>query len=272
MDLGTDFAREADRAILSKTQGLTDSVNDLLARFMIGEAGRQIQEFLWEDYFDRYLEVSKARISSGDLSSLPVLAHVLDVNLRLLHPWMPFITEAIWQLLREHLDDDENAKALIYARFPQEGDLPRFPNSERRADAFWAMMTGLRQYLDDNSEQIRSLKDKARVSLGSVDESSMRVADSVVPIMERLQRIEISLGNRVSEISGVVSTIGANREFVVGIEGLAEGGRALTRLSKEISHTQRRLKGAEDRLSDENFLRKAPPRCRSADDKHCYRT
>ena len=76
-----------------------------MTQFQLGEAGRQIQDFLWGEFFDWYVEASKVRLRNGDLSPLPVLTKVLDGGLRLLHPWMPFVTEAIWQQLRPHLGD-----------------------------------------------------------------------------------------------------------------------------------------------------------------------
>ena len=71
-----------DRWILSRLQAVTDSVDELLRQFQLGEAGRQIQDFLWGEFFDWYVEASKVRLRNGDLSPLPVLTRVLDGGLR----------------------------------------------------------------------------------------------------------------------------------------------------------------------------------------------
>ena len=88
-----------------------DDVNRSLESFELGEAQQKLYDFIWNDFCDWYIEMAKIRLRSGSQPSpLPTLAHVLERTLRLLHPFMPFITEEIWQNLLEQL--------------PQEGDLP----------------------------------------------------------------------------------------------------------------------------------------------------
>ena len=84
-----------DRWIMSRLQRVTASVSQLLERFELGEAGRQVHDFLWGEYCDWYVEMAKVRLRAGDSSPLPVLVHVLDSSLRLLHPYMPYVTEEI---------------------------------------------------------------------------------------------------------------------------------------------------------------------------------
>ncbi|NIR58381.1 MAG: class I tRNA ligase family protein, partial [Gammaproteobacteria bacterium] len=104
--------------ILSRTHRLCQNVDELLTQFQLGEAGRQINDFLWSEFFDWYVEASKVRLRDGDRTPLPVLAHVLDVGLRLLHPFMPFVTEEIWQQLRGRLPE-AGSEALIAAAYPR---------------------------------------------------------------------------------------------------------------------------------------------------------
>ncbi len=92
-------------------------VNQLLEDFQIGEAGQRLYGFFWHSFCDWYIELAKLRLRAGDLTPLPILASVLDTSLRLLHPFMPFVTEAVWQNLRVYLrwaDTD----ALITASWP----------------------------------------------------------------------------------------------------------------------------------------------------------
>ena len=107
LDLPADAPRQ-DRWILHRLNQVIGSVNAYLKEYQLGEAQREICEFLWGDFCDWYIEMAKIRLRSGDPSSLRVLAHVLERTLRLLHPFMPFITEEIWQNLR--------------SRLPREGD------------------------------------------------------------------------------------------------------------------------------------------------------
>lgn len=85
-----------------------------------GEAGRQINDFLWGEYCDWYIEATKVRLYDDEADSdvpLAVLLHVLEAALRLLHPFMPFVAEAIWQALPESVRDGQ---ALIVAQWPEQ--------------------------------------------------------------------------------------------------------------------------------------------------------
>ncbi|MCC6387521.1 MAG: valine--tRNA ligase [Dehalococcoidia bacterium] len=109
-----------DRWILSRLEQLEIDVDSLLRAYQLGEAARQVQDFLWNEFCDWYIEMTKVRLAAGDERPLKVLAHVLDHGLRLLHPFMPFVTEELWQALREHIEGDM-ANALIVAWFPKSG-------------------------------------------------------------------------------------------------------------------------------------------------------
>ncbi len=105
------------RWILSRLNHLVDSVQRLFATYQYGEAARQIDDFLWSEYADWYIEMSKYPLYQGDdvtkLNARRVLVHVLDQSLRLLHPYMPFVTEEIWKYIPHDGD------ALIMAAYPQ---------------------------------------------------------------------------------------------------------------------------------------------------------
>jgi valyl-tRNA synthetase len=109
----------ADRWILSRLNRLIKNVNRLFESHQYGEAGRQINDFVWSEYCDWYIEASKVRLYDEDVDNrvpLAVLLHVLETSLRLLHPYMPFVTEAIWQALP---DETKQGEALIVARWPE---------------------------------------------------------------------------------------------------------------------------------------------------------
>jgi valyl-tRNA synthetase len=92
-----------DRWIMSRLQRLVGEVERLLGAFQIGEAGHRLHEFIWSEYADWYIEMAKVRLKHGDRSPLPVLAYVLDTCLRLLHPFMPLVTEAACDFQRRCL-------------------------------------------------------------------------------------------------------------------------------------------------------------------------
>ncbi len=110
-----------DRWILSRLEQLELDVDRLFRDYQPGECARSVQEFLWNELCDWYIEFVKPRLNDGDERPLRVLAHVLDHGLRMLHPFMPFVTEELWQSLRQHIDGDM-PPALIGAWFPKSGN------------------------------------------------------------------------------------------------------------------------------------------------------
>jgi len=118
----------ADRWILSRAHRLTEAVNRLMASYEFGEAGRQIYDFLWSEFCDWYLEIAKIQLRSSELKAhtQAIMAQVLERTLRLLHPFMPFVTEEIWQRLARGTRDEERgtggeerrADSIMLASYP----------------------------------------------------------------------------------------------------------------------------------------------------------
>ena len=129
LDTSVGMGRQ-DRWILHRLSLLSRTVNRYMEEYELGEAQRSIYEFLWGDYCDWYIEMAKVRIRSGDQSPLRVLAHVLEQTLRLLHPFMPYITEEIWQSLVSRLPErDGLPESIMIAAYP------KFEEAKLNADA-----------------------------------------------------------------------------------------------------------------------------------------
>ena len=118
-DLPAPEHRE-DRWIISRLNRTIEDVNKSLEAFELGEAQQKLYDFIWNDYCDWYIEMAKIRLRSGAAPSpLPILAHVLERTLRLLHPFMPFITEEIWQKLMERLPSEGGlAESIMVSPYP----------------------------------------------------------------------------------------------------------------------------------------------------------
>jgi valyl-tRNA synthetase len=111
-----------DRWILSRYASVRDDVTRLIESWQLGEAGRQLYEFLWNEYCDWYIEAAKVRLGEGTpaeaQATRQVLAYVLERSLRLLHPFMPFVTEAIWRNLPGM--GGRGAASIMVTRWPEE--------------------------------------------------------------------------------------------------------------------------------------------------------
>ena len=133
-----------DRWILSRLNRLIQNVTRLFENYQYGEAGRQIHDFLWGEYCDWYLEASKVRLydEAAD-KSVPqaVLLHVLETSLRLLHPFMPFVTEAIWQALP---GETRGGEALMMARWPEPDTAFLDEEAEEHTELVMALTRGIR--------------------------------------------------------------------------------------------------------------------------------
>ena len=110
-----------DRWIVSRLNRVADAVNSYLEHFELGEAQRELYDFIWHEYCDWYIELAKLRLRSNEGESpLPVLAHVLEQTLRLLHPFMPFITEEIWQRLKPHVNGaGDLPESIMVSEYPK---------------------------------------------------------------------------------------------------------------------------------------------------------
>ena len=246
-----------DRWILSRLQAVTDSVDELLTQFQLGEAGRQIQDFLWGEFFDWYVEASKVRLRNGDLSPLPVLTKVLDGGLRLLHPWMPFITEAIWQQLRPHLANDNDADALIGARYPRPGDAERDLEAEAEFSAVQDVVTAVRQVRADYKVQAGQFVE-VHVRPQDAVADAVTASASIIEMLSRSRPLTIVADRADAPTEQIASAVLPTAEIILPLGGLVDLGQEKARLSKDLDNIAKRLKGAEAKLANEGFRKKAP--------------
>ncbi|MCY3568451.1 MAG: class I tRNA ligase family protein, partial [Chloroflexi bacterium] len=249
-------SRLEDRWILSRLQAVTDSVDELLRQFQLGEAGRQIQDFLWGEFFDWYVEASKVRLRNRDTSPLKVLTEVLDGGLRLLHPWMPFVTEAIWQQLRPHLPD-ESTTALIGARYPQPGDRTRDVEAEAAFGAVQEIVTAIRQVRADYRVQAGQW---AEAYVLPQDDVAQAVSASapIVGVLSRARPLAIVSERGEAPTEQIASAVLPASEVILPLGGLVDLEQERARLSKDLEGIVKRLRGAEAKLANEGFRSKAP--------------
>ena len=246
-----------DRWILSRLARLTRTVQQLLDDFQLGEAGRQIHDFLWSEFFDWYVEASKPRLRRGDRSPLPVLVYVLDRSLRLLHPFMPFVTEEIWQRLRRHLQNPR-ARALIAASYPSKRNVqPALDDEAERAFAV----------LQNTVRAIRQVRAEKKVEPGRwvpayvIDrggDGSLAERSTVIEVLARARPLHIVSAREEAPSEGVVAQVLAGAEVVLPLGGLVDAEQERARLQKEVNDAQGYLQRVEAKLGNDQFRRKAP--------------
>ncbi len=244
-----------DRWILSRLSRVTESVGRLLERFELGEAGRQIHDFVWGEYCDWYVEMAKVRLRAGDVSPRPVLAHVLDSSLRLLHPYVPYVTEEIWQSLTQHLSE-RDADALIVAPFPE-------PDSAWRDDEAEAQAGGVIEVV----RAIRNIRSERRVEPARFVEVHVQarelrpVLEASRPLVAALARAEplhIVGEETLLPTDNVATVVLADGRVGLPLAGLFDLDAERSRLSRQVGEAEADVSRLKSRLADERFRTRAP--------------
>jgi valyl-tRNA synthetase len=247
-----------DRWILSRVEGLARSVDEQMRKFELGEAARQVYDFVWGEFADWYIEIAKVRVradSQSGPSPLPVLAYVLERCLRLLHPVMPFVTEEIWQSLAAKIEglDDE---ALIVAPFPRGESSYADPNAEREMEL-----------LIDIVRAVRNIRAEKKVEPGRFIEAY--VASTGARDVIEAGRAYVEMLARVRPLYVVADVAGAPRDQVatavlegataiVPLTGLFDVEAERARLGKLIADAEAEAGRIEAKLNNAQFRAKAP--------------
>jgi valyl-tRNA synthetase len=252
-----------ERWILSRLSGVAHEVGERLETFRFDEACSRLYHFFWGDFCDWYIELSKPALFSGESGDAPrprvaeVLLTVLDRSLRLLHPMMPFLTEELWQRLPGH--EAIHPTTICLAPYPQVEPAWSAPEIEAGMDALMAVVTRVRALRTE-----MGLTPKAKLDL------HLAAQDAGVGRLLAEQETLIRFLTRVEQIAWGPAPEGARRDVVAGVEigvtveaGVGNGAQAMgederRRLEKELEKLDTEIGRSEERLSNEQFLSKAP--------------
>ncbi|CAM9303864.1 unnamed protein product [Phaeothamnion confervicola] len=252
-----------ERYMVSRCHQLAETVTAGLAAYNMADAGRQIYELLWDEYADWYLEASKTRMadpgSAAARDARRVLVYVFDTCLRLLHPFMPFVTEILWQQLPHHGD------ALMTAPWPKTDDeaLPVDDDATARFSALQALVRA-----------VRNVRAEYNVEAGKRIAAAIRVADpmlradvvaeaAIVAYLARLELAEFSVaGIEAGPPEGgaaVHLVVQDGLEAYLPLAGMVDFDKERARLTKQADRIQKEVEGLDRRLGSAGFAEKAPP-------------
>jgi valyl-tRNA synthetase len=245
-----------DRWILSKLETLQADVDRAMERFELGEAGREIEEFIWDVYCDWYLEIAKIRLRAGDEASpLPVLVHCLDTALRLLHPFMPYVTEEIWSGAGDvrSLLTSPDASLLMSAAFPRVSETWRDAEAEREM-----------ALVQDVVRAVRNLRSERKIDAGRWLEAYVVGGPALsrhAPAIEQLARVRplhIVGGRAEAPSDSVATAVLDGATVVLPMAGLFDVAAERANLEKQRDEAQKLVEGLDRKLSSD-FATKAPP-------------
>ena len=246
-----------DRWILSRLQGTAEDTNRLIGDHQFGDAQREVHDFFWNEYCDWYIELAKLRFDDPNQSSpLDVLIHVLESSLRLLHPFMPFVTEEIWQILASKLPSG--------SKMPNTIMLTSYLNE-----------TGNKLDLESESElnkvfeligSVRNIRGELRIPQNEILDGDIFSTHDSELIGEHSSAIQKLAGMNVtiwtdalpSPTSGIVSLITSGVSTSLKVGSSVDLENELGRLKTENSEIDKYIESINKRLKNQGFISNAP--------------
>ena len=261
MNLGEDAKNQlpamdqltiADKWVLSKLNALIVEVTENLEKYELGIAVSKVYDFLWDTYCDWYIELTKARLYSEDeaqkQTALQVLVYVLDQTLRLLHPFMPFITEEIWQSIPHDGD------ALIVADWPVFREELQFAAEE---DQMESVMNAIRAIRNRRAEMNVPPSKKAALYILTSKPQAFAEGEGFMQRLAYADQVTI-LDSEPENIDGMVCCTTADAKLYIPMGQLVDVAKELERIEKELEKARKNLAAIQGKLNNENFTARAP--------------
>ena len=245
----------ADKWILSRLQDTVKDVTGLLERFELGEAGRAIYDFIWSEVCDWYIEIAKPRLYNKEAAAerataQHVLATVLVSAMKLLHPYMPFITEEIYQCL------PHEAESIMISKWPVADESLIDHEAERGMNAIM-----------DSIKAIRNMRAEVNANPGKKIPAIMLVSedlrevvahnDSYIKLLGGIDNLELRPLNGEKPENAMAAVV-TGIEVYLPLAGLIDVEKETQRLSKELAAMEKDLQRAGGKLNNAGFLAKAP--------------
>ncbi|MDJ0763798.1 MAG: valine--tRNA ligase [Myxococcota bacterium] len=248
----------ADRWILSRTASVAAEVGQGLETFRVGDVTQVLYHFFWDELCSWYIEFIKPVFTDGDgaakVAGKHVLRHVLDVSLRLLHPFMPFITEALWQVLHKPQGEPES---IAIAPFPTASDGRPDKESEDQASRLMGIISAVRGIRADyNVAPATAIP----IAVYTDDAALKTVLDENNPLIASLARVDaVDIApHGAPRMTGAAMAAVSGAEVLVPLKGIVDIGAERARLLKEKEKTAKTIAGITKKLENKGFLNNAP--------------
>ncbi len=244
----------ADKWILTRLNETIETVTRLSDRYEFGEVGRALYNFIWDDFCDWYIEMAKLPLYGEDeaakKTTRSILAYVLDNTMRLLHPFMPFITEEIWQNL------PHEGESITVASWPQVD--PALTDKEA-ADDMKLLVEVIRAVRNIRSEVNTPLSKKVDMFLKAKDEKTLSMLESNRGYIVRFCNPEnLEIGLEVNAPEKAMTAVATGLEIIMPLEGLINIDEEIARLQKEKEKLDKEVERVQKKLANEGFVKKAP--------------
>ncbi len=239
-----------DQWIISSLNRVTKEITENLEKFELGIAAQKIYDFLWDVFCDWYIEIAKIRMNAEDAqteqNSREVLVWVMIGTLKLLHPFMPFITEEIWQTLPHQGD------ALMVAQWPEYREELNFPQAELEMQRIMDVIYGVR---NRRAEMNVPPSRKTNLFIATAEPQTFENGKA---ILHKLAfATQVNIGNNF-DMQGAVTIVTNDARVYIPMDELVDKKAEMIRLNKELETAQKQLLQVSGKLNNQGFLSKAP--------------
>ncbi|MBQ2743177.1 MAG: valine--tRNA ligase [Oscillospiraceae bacterium] len=245
----------SDKWIVSKFNTLVSEITDNIDKFELGIAAQKLQEFIRDNYCDWYIELVKPRLSDdADTKSREtaekVLCYVLSNTLKLLHPFMPFITEEIWQTL------PHDGESIMISDWPKADDALNFKTEEENMEV---LMQAIRAIRNRRAEMNVPPSRKAQLIVIPDDDKAKVIFETGTPFFIKLASAsEVIMSEGVEDTSKMVSVVSQSAKLFIPMNELIDTEAELKRLTKEREKAEKDFNMINGKLSNAGFVAKAP--------------
>ena len=240
----------SDKWILNRFNSVTAAVTENLEKFELGMAVSKLYDFIWDDFCDWYIELAKIRMNGGDAESADsarrVLVWVMSNTLKLLHPFMPYITEEIWQTL------PHEGEALIVAKWPEYDESLAFPAEAADMEKVMAVIRAIR--VRRNEMNVPPSK-KAHIYIETAQPAPYAEGSEFIARLAYGSAVEIGASFAVE---GAVTAVTDDAKALLPMDDLVDKAAEIARLTKELQNAQKQLDNVNAKLANEKFTSKAP--------------
>ncbi len=239
-----------DKWIISKFNNVAKEVTENLEKFELGIAVSKLYDFLWDDFCDWYIELAKIRMNGEDedsaASARQVLVWVLSSTLKLLHPFMPYITEEIWQTL------PHEGEALVIASWPKYDEALNFAAEAAEMEKVMSLIRAVRARRSDMNVPPSK---KAHIYIETAEPAAFDTEKNA--IMRLAYASGCETGNSFN-VEGAVTVVTENCKAYIPMNELVDFEAEKKRLNKELESAQKQLDTVNAKLNNEKFMSKAP--------------
>lgn len=239
-----------DKWIVNSFNNNTKEVTENLEHFELGIAAQKLYDFLWDEFCDWYIEISKIRLNSGDekaaQTTRQVLVWVMSGTLKLLHPFMPFITEEIWQAL------PHDGESIMVSKWPEYSADHSFPQAE---EEMRKIMDAVRAVRNRRSEMNVPPSRKTHLYIETVSPDTFKTGSAILRRLAYAEHLEI--GEKY-DLPGAVTIVTPDAKIMIPTDELVDKHAESARLAKELESAEKQLATARAKLCNEKFMSKAP--------------